>query len=332
MTTQRLRVQPFRVFSAEATRINKLYWATNYAYVRCGAMLELIERTAGVGPRDVGEIWPTSIAGEKGTATIGLPEFNAVLDENRDALRTTTVLYLCSAFENAVSGFYVLCGLKDPAKAVSTWSRGSWPAINASPVELQALQNALKERVSGKKSVLNGKYSVRLAKMESEFGLQFGFSKVKQDDLDKWYATRHAIAHDQGLGVTDEVFHSAPEILASRHRVGENDWKSLLDLFYGIVDRMDVVVSQHLGRDFVSSLAVARYLERGAPPPPPGDALRSQRDHEDTMLYAINGEWHVSMSKAEFRNAMQALGQKVSPPKALSRKRVSSRKAPHKTP
>ncbi|WP_164000872.1 hypothetical protein [Pyxidicoccus caerfyrddinensis] len=265
--------------------------------------------------RRVSEIWPTSIKGEQGVATVSLADFDILLEGNRGILRATTVLYLCSAFENALSGFYVLCGLKDPPRAVVGWTQGAWPSLRGTPGHVQSLLTALKNKVSGPKAVLKGPYSKRLAVLENSFGIKLNLAASTLGDLDKWHSIRHAIAHDQGLAVTDEVFHSSSEVLSSRHHVQEADWKTLIALFDGVIDDLDRVVAIHLGREFIISLAVARYRDRAPTPTLVGDPFRAQKDREDKILHDVKVEWQMAFSRTEFRNAMQALGEAVSPPK-----------------
>ena len=105
-------LQPYLVFKAEATRLNTLYWTSKYSYRRSAALLRVIADTGphASDPR-VDQLWGSSDRGEASISTMSLSEFIQTLEENAEALRTTSILHMCSAFENALCGYFGVVSL-----------------------------------------------------------------------------------------------------------------------------------------------------------------------------------------------------------------------------
>jgi hypothetical protein len=74
---------------------------------------------------------------------------------------------------------------------------------------------------------LHGKYSKRVRVITDTWNLT-AFSPSVLGKLNSYYATRHLIAHDQGIDNADAPERSSTEILAGRVSITEDKWKKLI--------------------------------------------------------------------------------------------------------
>jgi hypothetical protein len=180
-------------------------------------------------------------------------------------LRVTSVLYLCSAFENTISAYFILCGLFDPKAVIATWSGERWPLIRRTPADLASLMTQLTNKASGMRQVggiLGGVFSKRITTLETTFGLALNVPGAAQTALDKHYGDRHKIAHDQSMAQSDQVLQSTPEATRSRLAVSETEWRALAGVFDESIEAIEAGVLAHVGRKYIVSLAVARFVDR----------------------------------------------------------------------
>jgi hypothetical protein len=294
-------LQPFHVFKAETVRVNALYWRTKYAYSRTAALLEALARagTPTPDPR-VDSLWPSIDAGEQGALTIRLSQLNGSLDDNLATLRRTSVLYLCSAFENALSAFFVLCGLYHPKAIDSSWPYAACPGLASDAKRLSELKRkAIKS--TGK---LKGKYSDRIQLLDTHFGLSLDMSKISSSKLDHHYAMRHLVAHDQGLIVDDDPSIEPKKVLSRSLNISEPDWKSMVDDFFKAISELDRAIKASVVTDHGVALALAHVLEEARSA---GKRTIAFGDLKD----AVARRWQMATTQADIEKALQALGRAV---------------------
>jgi len=117
-------LQPYNVFKAEVVRVNSLYWTTQFCHDRVKSIYSMLA-TTGVNGADplVEQIWGAQPLGLRRESTNQLSVFFKTLDTNSNSLRATSILHLCSAFENALCGYFILCALYDGGKLKPSLAR-----------------------------------------------------------------------------------------------------------------------------------------------------------------------------------------------------------------
>lgn len=314
MANAKSRLRPYHVFKYEVTRVNQLYWVTGYSYDRTRAILRAIAETGDTAVPRVDHLWPSVNKGQARQTTVPLPEFIGNFDQNLESLRLSSVLYLCSAFENALSGYFVLCCLYRPKQLDASWTHAACPALTATPTEFSTLvrRSADAAGASLSKSKLRGPYSERLKKMESMFGLGLPLSSLPASALDAHYKVRHQIAHDQGLTAADDPTLSIDEVLAGSANVSEAVWKAMNAEFLKTVEEVDSAVRKSVVGDHGACLAVMRVLTR-SPSSGSGLSVGQLRD-------MASKEWKVEFSYADVVSALASLGRSTSTEKAVFRR------------
>ena len=255
-------LQPALVFKDEATQLNSLYWTSRYSYRRTAGMLKLISETGSHSPDPrVNQLWGASEIGESSVATRKLSDFIKILDNDSAELRSISILKICSAFENALCGYFYLCCLYDPQKELPTYPGKRIPDILKHPAEFEKRKIEIKLRCDNS---LHGKYTKRLNHICDTWGLAriLGPHVVR---LNSYYEKRHLIAHDQSLAGTDSPEHSSTEIINTRITINEASWKCMISDFSLILDDLDEQVSKKIVRDGGLSLAIYRIIDRDGP-------------------------------------------------------------------
>jgi hypothetical protein len=298
------RLQPFHVFKAEATRINELYWLTRYSNRRTVAVLEVLGRLGSAAPDPTAvELWPSTEDGERRHVTISLSTLGESLDRNLATLRLTTVLYLCSAFELALSAYYVLAALYRPEAILPEWTHGSCPTLAGDLSRLDDLKaNAAKQLHADPKkgNGLKGLYSKRLAKLNSLFDLKLEpVATVRANRLDTYYQLRHRIAHTQGLQAEADPSVAPSAVLAALGSVSEPEWKAMLKDFMATVTEVDVAMRSRVARDHGLAPVIASVvaeLRRGGTETSLGE-----------LRYRISSQWHLSVSESDIATTLAAM-------------------------
>ncbi|EMV9185862.1 hypothetical protein AADU03_004747 [Escherichia coli] len=256
-------LQPLIVFKAEISRVNELYWSSSYSYDRICKLLDFL-RDSGIHGADpqVRDIWGSKVYSLDRVSKTKLSDFSSVLlSDNLEALRTNSILHLCSAFENALSGYFFLCSLYDGKKGDASYTGDDVPVLLSNMANFNARRNYLTGLLDSRNSPLKGKYVQRLKVFNTKWNLAL-FSGASLTRLNGYYATRHKIAHDQGLGSPDMPEFSAEEILGSRVSLAETKWKVMIHDFQEILEFLDSEVKSRVVKDKGLALAVYRTLHR----------------------------------------------------------------------
>lgn len=315
MTKINNRLRPFHVFKDELTRINALYWLSSYSYER--TKIGLIARApSSANNITLHQLWPSRLRDMRKATLITLSEFDKATGDNTASIRLTSTIYVCSAFENALSSYFILCVLHDPHSFDSTWRHGACPHLLQSPTHFLALRDAATDAAGAsiKKSVLKGTYSKRLQFIDKTFGLGIGLGTLPLARLDAHYSRRHLVAHDQGLTIADDPARSIGEILAIRPTVSEQEWKSMLDEFLTTIDILDRSVRSKFVTDCGVALAVSRVLERS--------------NHHGRGLsvgdirFMVAEGWRIEPSTDDIISALGQLGRTTTSVAAKRRRRV----------
>lgn len=252
-------LQTLLVFRDEATRLNSLYWSSRYTYGRTAALLRVIAETAvdASNPR-VTELWGAKDRGERSVATLPFDQFLIRLDQNAADLRAVSILQICSAFENALAGLYLICALYRPDKLE--------PKFRAkSLIELLKISSDFEAQIKKlgvlTRDLMKGKYSARAGLICKTWGIP-RIPSARLTRLNAYYDLRHLIAHDQGLIVTDRPERSALEITSSRVKVSEQEWKGMLDDFNQVLEELNDAIVRDVVTDSGLQLAVHRIVTR----------------------------------------------------------------------
>jgi hypothetical protein len=293
-----INLQPYLVFKAETTRLNSLYWTSKYSYKRIAGLLKLMADTGpnpAADPR-VDQLWGAAELGQSSIATRPLSEFINTLDADAAALRTTSILQVCSAFENALSGYFILCVLYQPLKYDPAYTGDCVPALLRQPPLYEARKKAIKTLSDDE---LRGKYTERLKNIVKTWGLP-PLTAPGLTRINGYYRKRHLIAHDQGLGAVDSPESSAREAMASAISIDEKTWKSMLDDFNTILKELDERVAKQVVTDFGVSLAMHRIISRDGP------QLLTELRHK------ISTEWRISnVTKSTSEGVAKAIGLRI---------------------
>lgn len=253
------RLQPALVFSDEVNRINALYWTSSYSFKRTVGILNLLSNTGLSNPDPrVSEIWNDIDIGEAARTSYKLSDFISILDANSTELRSVSILKICSAFENALSGYFALCSLYDPSSENPSYTGKKIPEILTKQSDLKQRKKAISERCT---DVLYGKYSKRVNLICKTWGLTKP-AGTHINRLNKYYETRHLIAHDQSLTGADSPEMSSEEIMSTRVVVTEESWKRMLADFTLTIQALDSEVSSKIVSDGGLALAIYRIIQR----------------------------------------------------------------------
>ncbi|MFA7293021.1 MAG: hypothetical protein WC023_12345 [Rhodocyclaceae bacterium] len=258
------------------------------------ALLEVIAAT-GIHAKDprVDHIWGSCDTGEASTLTVSLSEFLDTLASNAEALRTTSILQMCSAFENALCGYFYLCCLYQPLKEDSTYTGDAVPQLLKNAAAFEARKAALKLRCN---AALHGKYSKRVGVLVSTWSLP-ALPRSVLTKLNAYYSKRHLIAHDQSIDSADDPDSSAIEIIGRRLAIDEATWKSMIADFDSVLSTIDIHVQKLVVVDRGVHLAVHKIVDRDGP----------QTDSE--LKGKIQNEWRTgSLKSAIVLSAARAIG------------------------
>lgn len=275
-------LQPYLVFKSEATRLNTLYWSSKYSYVRSAGILKLMADTGSKSPDPrVSTLWGSVDHGQYGVATVALSEFIKTLDDNAEALRTTSILQMCSAFETAICGYFALCCLYEPQSENLSYSGAAVPDLLKSPAKFESRKLDI---IKSAKKKLKGVYTHRVDVIISTWGLP-QITSTSLGRLNSYYAKRNIIAHDQGLASTDAPDHSAKESVESRLRIDEPTWKAMISDFDDVLTAIDGMVKS-VAADGGLALAIYRIIDR--------DGAHTS----DELKGKIQDEWRTGTIKA----------------------------------
>lgn len=252
-------LQPALVFKDEAVRLNTLYWTSLYSYKKTTGVLRLISDSGSKTPDPrVSEIWNDTEFGDAARVTHKLSEFIGFLESNSAELRSISILKICSAFENALSGYFALCSLYEPTKDIPSYTGKKIPELLKKPIEFNDRKKQIKDRCE---DILRGKYTSRLNLICKKWGLK-KITGAHINRLNGYYSTRHLIAHDQSLTGADSPEHSSGEIITTRVAINEVTWKRLLSDFTLALDELDKEVSSKVVIDGGLHLAIYRIIQR----------------------------------------------------------------------
>lgn len=255
-------LQPYLVFKSETTRLNTLYWSSKYSYTRSAALLKVMADTGrhAVDPR-VDQIWGSSEIGEASIAAVPLSAFIKTLEDDAEALRTTSILQVCSAFENALCGYFSLCCLYQPKKDNPAHTGAAVPSLLKTPNLFEARKKVIKKRCEDN---LHGKYKKRINFIIDTWALP-KITTPALSRLDTYYSKRHLIAHDQSLDNADSPDHSASEIICRRITIDEATWKAMISDFDKVLLELDEIIRTNVITDGGVSLAIHRIVDRDGP-------------------------------------------------------------------
>jgi hypothetical protein len=123
---------------------------------------------------------------------------------------------------------------------------------------------------------------------------------------------------------------TTPEATRSRLAVSETEWRALAGVFDESIEAIEAGVLAHVGRKYIVSLAVARFVDRASMPSSP-KAQKSRAEWQDALFHDIKNEWALPMTKPEFYEALADLGQAVVPEsKARVKQRIRREEARRK--
>lgn len=313
MPELRNRLQPYFVFKAETTRVNELYWKTSYAYSRVAAVLGALA-TSGhtdVDPR-VDKLWPSIVDGERRHASNQLSDFKASLGCNLATLRRTSVLFACSAFEHAITSYFVLSCLYRPAVVKPTWTDRACPELLGTPILFDEL---LRRAVLYANRALKGPYSSRIRLIETSFSTSFELEVSDRERLDSYQRIRNSIAHDQGLNGKEDPTQSARETLRASIEVSESDWKQLIRRFLHAVTCIDAQIRQSIVTDCGLTLALRSALEQKRD--------RVSRITIGAVAHEIAAEWQIRVIPSDVLECLAYLQYNVSNERALHRRVIT---------
>jgi hypothetical protein len=293
-----MALQPHIVFRWETTRLNVLYWTSKYSYTRTAGILKLIADTGPhAGDPTVNRLWGSSEVGEASIGTKPLSVLTKSLEQNAAALRTTSILHMCSAFENALCGYFSLCSLYQPLMDDSSYTGAVIPDLLKNEAAFGARKRAIKARCD---EVLYGKYRKRVELLCRTWRLP-PMPAATLGRLDGYYAKRHLIAHDQGLGSADSPDSSAAEIIATSLKIDEQTWKSMIADFDDVLSKLDKSIAARVVLDAGLSLAIHRVIAR--------DGAQTL----DTLKGKLADEWRADhLNNNALKSTATSIGLKVS--------------------
>lgn len=259
-----MRMQPYHLYNAEAARLNSLYWTTTYTFERTSAMLRALASVGHTAPDpSVEALWPAANPDVARNIKIPTSKLNQRLSTLLDNLRTTSVLHICSAFENTIRQYMTMAALYRPKAFGSLKKFTPLPALLRKKADFDAARSKAFAAADG---ILGGPYSRRIQDFCQRFSLN---SALFGDcaDLDSYYDTRHKIAHSQSLdGVGDtDVELSAAEIFDRTVTVSETSWKQMLGRFSDVITTIDDQVRSAVAKDAGLCLSVYRIVLRDGP-------------------------------------------------------------------
>jgi hypothetical protein len=223
-------------------------------------ILKLISDT-GIDSPDprVSEIWSSIDHGEYTHITVRLSEFIRQLENNKQILLTTSILHMCSAFENLLANYYALCALYKPRSVDSSSPYSSVPSILFHPTQYERLKQWAIEQAQQN---LHGNYSKRLQVFTDVFGCTLSLNPVSLNELDSYYTDRHLIAHDQSLVIADAPDLSAVEVLNNRITISEDHWKAMISTFQKFAEALDESIQQTVVVNSAIHLAIYNIVRR----------------------------------------------------------------------
>lgn len=259
-------LQPLIIFKSEVARVNEFYWSSTYAFSRTCELLSFLKDTGNHIPDPlIKDIWGSKDYALDRVSKTNFTKFsNILMVKNSEALRTNSILHLCSAFENALSGYFFLCSLYAGHKGDSSYTGDDVPQLLKNVQKFRARRQSISKALESKASPLKGKYTERLKVFTTNWGVaQFAGQSLSR--LNGYYNTRHKIAHDQGLGAPDNPEYSAEEILKNRINLPESKWKKMIHDFQEVLVFLDSQVTTGIVKDRGLALAVYRTLHRDGP-------------------------------------------------------------------
>jgi len=286
-------LQPFIVFRNETTRLNELYWTSRYCFSRVTAILGAIASLghSSADPR-VDTVWPSVNQGERRHITLRNTEFTARCDDTLGQLRTAAILHLCSAFENFLANNLVLCFLYHPSADPALSPFTAVPQIIRERGDYGAFVQLAVERSS---AIMRGTYAKRLRVFVDLFGIAVSYG-TSATQLDRSYAIRNRIAHDQALAQPDAPDVSAVEILKSRVLIDEESWKTILGDFFRVSEALDRSLKSQVVVNGGLHLAVYRYVNKK-----PGITANE-------VANRLQNEWSLPASSMDVLRAARDMG------------------------
>lgn len=256
------KLQPYHLFVSETTAVNELYWLSRYSFRRVTALVGAMAKLGHPAPDPrVDEVWPSIEDGERRHISFRISAFTNRLDGCEERVRATSLVYLCSAFENALAGYFILACLYRPSTVIVGWSHGALPSLLRTPLRTKAVVQAAADKAYEK---LKGPYGKRVKFILRAFSLPIAAVPVPAA-LDTYYTQRHLMAHDQGLATSDDPCVSAIEAGTNRVSISENAWKVMIKDFLKVVTDLDSELQRAVVKDKGLCLGVRRILERDGP-------------------------------------------------------------------
>ena len=302
-------LQPTRVFKAEGTRQNQMYWLSGYCFERSLAVLRAI---ASCGHQDadprVHEVWPSLVDGEARCITVRTSAMDTMLTEVRDTVLVNAMLHICSAFEALLDGLYILGLLYKPELGAATRKKKPVPAALRSQANRNALFAAAHKDVASDKMRLKGPYSRRIQTLCALFSLPEPANAARLDD---YYLRRHVIAHDQSLADSSDPLTSYKEILRSRLTLDESGWKSMQSEFLMTAKVLDSEFTNAVVSDAGLCIAVWKQIELGGP------------QTIGKLRHGVSDMWGLHRTHDEIEAVSKLLGRSVSSEKKVLRRKVT---------
>lgn len=254
-------LQPFILFKNELTRINSLYWSSRYAYSKTKNLLEMLHNNSSNNDIDklLGDLYGSNITGiTRAVSKIKLSEFTKTLDQNEHDLRVASIIHICSAFENSLSGYYMLCELYKPKHMLHHGIK-SIIKNNRSIYEETLLK--IRKNCSIQ---LHGEYEKRINYICKKWEMS-GYEKIIPDEsmarLSSHYKKRHLVAHDQGINDPDFPEKSALAILGNKILITEDEWVTMLQDFLAVLKSLDSLTTKHIVKDSGISVALLHIMQ-----------------------------------------------------------------------
>lgn len=295
MTAKKHRLQAFGVFSDEITQLNRLYWLSSYAFGQTSQLLSSLSPDEAASAR-VGELLPTTRDGEARNISIGVDELARRFEFGLATLRTTSILYVCSAFEAFLCNAYALGALYRPS--VVGMKHPGVPSLLSNPHEF----NQVREKaIRAASDHLKGEYSKRIETLRTHFKLEF--DRATPTTLDNYYKQRNLVAHDQGLNTADAPDQPATLVLAERLHIDESNWKRMIADFCTAANVLEGAVRGSVVTDSGLSIAFSKSL----------DNLRSQKPAQPeinlkTLLKHVSSTWRIAPTRSDACALLADLG------------------------
>jgi hypothetical protein len=302
------RLQPYHVFVAEHARLNEVYWTSRYALERSPHILGAIAKTASAkdDPR-IDELWGSSEPRMQQQLTIRLSEFHRRTVDVMRSIRAFSIVGICSAFENALSNYFVLACLYKPKAALNPWNHAAAPKVLKNQSHYSRLRKRALERAA---EVLRAGYGGRVRNLLEIFEIERRDLTLPAE-LESYYDQRHLLAHNQGVQ-EDGPWLPPQDLLTARVVLDEEKWRQMLADFENVIAQLDRYIQTVVPNRAVH-LAAHSLMEN-----PQVDSITI-----GSLRHRINVGWHLNERNRDIEIVVRDLGYSISNEKRLSNRKVT---------